>query len=105
MLKVGSDTIRLPSVRTAKSLAVGLVRAGTSSTTRTPNGVRKMHGLQGPIDDAFMDSFVVVRPTRKPLSEPTGKWTREQAEYAISEWVHFFRAEPRVKNDTDISSD
>jgi dienelactone hydrolase len=105
ILKVDSDTIQLPTVRAGKSLAVSLVRAGTSWKTGTLNGLRKMHGLQGPIDDAFMDSFVFVRPTRKPLSEASAKWTREQAEYAISEWIHFFRAEPRVKNDTDISSD
>jgi len=105
MLKVDSDTIHLPAVRADKSLAVGLVRAGNSWKTGAPSGFRKMHGLQGPIDDAFMDSFVFVIPTRKPLSEGSGKWTREQADYAISEWVHFFRAEPRVKNDTDISSE
>jgi len=105
MLKVDSDSVQLPTVRADKSLAVSLVRAGTSWKTGTPTGFRKMHGLHGPIDDAFMDSFLFVTPTRKPLSEATGKWTREQADYAISEWVHFFRAEPRVKNDTDISGD
>jgi hypothetical protein len=51
-----------------------------------------------------MDGFVFVRPTGKPLSESLGTWAREQADYAISEWVHFFRAEPRVKNDTDITA-
>ena len=27
--------------------------------------LRKRHGLQGPIDDAFMDSFLIVKPTGK----------------------------------------
>jgi len=52
-----------------------------------------------------MDAFVFVKPTGKPLSEAIGKWTKEQSDYAVSEWVHFFRGEPRVKNDTDVSSD
>ena len=29
----------------------------------------KQHGLQGPIDDAFMDAFVNVAPTGKPMNE------------------------------------
>ena len=28
-----------------------------------PSGLQKMHGLQGPVDDAFMDGFLAVRPT------------------------------------------
>ena len=35
-------------------------------------GLRKTHGLQGPIDDAFMDSFVFVRPTGKAFSDALG---------------------------------
>src|SRR6185312_15656568 len=67
--------------------------------------LRKQHGLQGPIDDAFMDAFVFVKPTGKPLSQAVGRWTHDQVDYAISEWVHFFRGEPRVKNDADVTSD
>jgi hypothetical protein len=52
-----------------------------------------------------MDRFVIVRPTGTPLSAAAGKWAREQADYAISEWVHFFRGEPIVKNDHDVSSE
>ena len=29
-------------------------------------GLRKKHGLQGPIDDAFLEPFLVVRPTGTP---------------------------------------
>ena len=39
-----------------------------------PTELRKRHGLQGPIDDAFTDSFVFVRPTGKPLNEKVGAW-------------------------------
>src|SRR5205823_1085098 len=31
--------------------------------------LRKRHGLQGPIDDAFMDSFLMVRPTHPALND------------------------------------
>ena len=106
VLKIDSDTISLPAVGAAKSLTVSLVKSGSAwRTEELPGGLRKAHGLQGPIDDAFMDAFVFVKPTGKPLSDVTGRWAKDQADYAISEWVHFFRGEPRVKNDTDVSSD
>ena len=51
-----------------------------------------------------MDSFVFVRPTGQAVVRTrSGKWEQEQADYAISEWVHFFRGEPRVKKDTEVT--
>ncbi len=106
VIKIDNATITLPAVASDRSLKTGLVRNGTTwKIGELPAGLRKATGLQGPIDDAFMDRFVIVRPTGTPLSEATGKWAREQADYTISEWVHFFRGEPIVKNDSEISSD
>ncbi len=106
VLKIDSNTLQLPAVSRDQSLRVALMRhGGTWTIGDLPGGLRKSHGLQGPIDDAFMDAFVIVKPTGTPLSDAIGKWTRDQADYAISEWVHFFRGEPRVKNDTDVSAD
>ncbi len=34
-----------------------------------PSGLRKVHGLQGPIEDAFTDGFLVVRGTGQPWNE------------------------------------
>src|SRR5262249_7344361 len=38
------------------------------------SGLRKIHGLQGPVDDAFMDAFVCVRPTGAPWNQVTRDW-------------------------------
>jgi dienelactone hydrolase len=105
-LTIDGTAVTLPAVAGDKSLKASLIRAGSSWRVGEPpaNGLRKVSGLQGPIDDAFMDAFVFVRPTGKPLSESLGTWAREQADFAISEWIHFFRAEPRVKSDTDITA-
>ena len=65
--------------------------------------LRKRHGLQGPIDDAFMDSFVVVLPTGKPINEKIGKWVESEIARATNQWRSQFRGEARVKNDSDIS--
>ena len=63
---------------------------------------RKRHGLQGPIDDAFMDSFLIVKPTGNALNEKVGKWVNAEMERAITHWRKQFRGEPRVKNDVDV---
>ena len=36
--------------------------------------LRKRHDLQGPIDDAFMDGFLMVRPTGTPFSPLELTW-------------------------------
>jgi hypothetical protein len=65
--------------------------------------LRKRHGLQGPIDDAFMDSFMMVRPTGTPLNEKAGKWAAAEMQHAIEHWRNQFRGDARVKDDKDVS--
>ncbi len=70
--------------------------------------LRKRHGLQGPIDDAFMESFVMVFPTGKPINEAVAKWTQEERTHAVREWRDQFRGDARIKDDhaltdTDIA--
>ena len=47
---------------------------GKWRVAKTP-GPRKRHGLQGPIDDAFMESFVVVNPP-ETFKREWAKWMR-----------------------------
>ena len=102
---IDGTTVTLPAVTADEALTAGLVKSnGAWKLGALPGGgLRKVHGLQGPIDDAFMERFVIVRPTGKPLSEALGKWAMDQADYAVSEWTHFFRGEPRVKRDVEIT--
>ena len=73
--------------------------------TRPADGLRKKHGLQGPIDDAFMDSFIFVRPTGQASSEKAGAWAKAELDRAIEHWRRHFRGEARVKDDTAITED
>jgi len=63
------------------------------------DGLRKRQDLQGPIDDAFMGSFVFVIPSDKPLSPQVGSWVTAEQTRAIREWRRQFRGEPRVRQD------
>jgi hypothetical protein len=72
----------------------------------TSNGeLRKQHGLQGPMDDAFMDSFIMVRPTGKALNTNEGAWTALAMKQAIADWRMQFRGEPRVVDDSAVTED
>jgi pimeloyl-ACP methyl ester carboxylesterase len=66
-------------------------------------GLRKRHGLQGPIDDAFMDRFLMVRPTGRPWHLAVGKWTEAGLAHATNEWRAQFRGDAPVKDDVDVT--
>ncbi len=65
--------------------------------------LQKKHGLQGPIDDAFMDSFIFVRPTGKAANEAVAAWVAAEMERAIKQWRAIFRGEAQVKDDDAIT--
>lgn len=63
----------------------------------------KRHNLQGPIDDAFMDSFIVVRPTGTAKHEAVQKWTTSELQHTVEQWRKQFRGDAIVKDDFAIS--
>jgi Prolyl oligopeptidase family len=69
----------------------------------TVAGLHKVHGLQGPIDDAFLDSFVFVSPTGAPLSPAAGQWVASEEKRAIAEWHRQFRGDAQVRADKDVT--
>jgi len=67
--------------------------------------LRKVPQLQGPIDDAFMDRFIVVRPTGKPMNASAHAWIEDELAHATNEWRNQFRGDAIVKADTEISDE
>jgi hypothetical protein len=65
--------------------------------------LRKQPGLTGPIDDAFMSSFVFVRPSGKPLNDKLGSWAQAEIEHATKMWRGLFRGDAQVIDDTAVS--
>ncbi len=66
-------------------------------------GLVKKHGLQGPIDDAFMDSFLFVKPTKAGWNEKVNAWTNAELERAQFEWRRQFRGDAPIKDDSAVS--
>ena len=73
------------------------------AATGPDEGLRKRHGLQGPIDDAFMDRFIIVKPTGSPTTPATSSWVKAEMDRAIREWRRHFRGEPIVRDDTQVT--
>jgi hypothetical protein len=86
--------------------AVHLTKTGGrwKTSRELTHDLRKRSGLQGPIDDAFMDSFIMVRPTGKPLNTALGDWAQEEFAHATNEWRNQFRGDAIVKADTEVSN-
>jgi pimeloyl-ACP methyl ester carboxylesterase len=66
-------------------------------------GLHKIHGLQGPIDDAVLDSFIFVTPTGKPAAPVIASWVESEEKRAIAEWHRQFRGDAQVRNDRDVT--
>jgi pimeloyl-ACP methyl ester carboxylesterase len=77
----------------------------TYTDARWRQQTRKMPGLSGPIDDAFMEPFLFVRPTGQPLNPAVGAWATAELAHATKMWRDIFRGELIVKDDTAVTDD
>jgi hypothetical protein len=71
----------------------------------TGPSLRKQPGLCGPIDHAFMSSFIMVRPTGAPLNPTVGAWARSELDHALLFWRKVFRGDAQIKDDIAITSE
>jgi pimeloyl-ACP methyl ester carboxylesterase len=90
------------------------LKAGANPSFERKNGkwaaavdgkeLRKVHALQGPIDDAFMDAFVCVAPTGSPWHAAVQDWTKKTAATFRADFAKWLRGDVRLKEDRAISA-
>ncbi|MDQ6705495.1 MAG: prolyl oligopeptidase family serine peptidase [Acidobacteriota bacterium] len=112
------DTVRKPKVTidgqtldvagpmSDRSWSVHFRKQGTQwsvADAATAPGFHKRHGQQGPVDDAFMDSFIFVSPTGTPAAPAVAKWVADEEKHAITEWRRQFRGDAQVRTDKEIT--
>ena len=101
------QSIEAPRVQSDRSWTAHFRRV--SGTWRIADGaervveLRKRHGLQGPIDDAFLDSFLMVLPSGDALNEKVGEWTAAAQAHAVEHWRRQFRGKMRIKRDDELT--
>lgn len=76
---------------------------GKWGTEPAPAGLAKVHGLQGPIDDAFTDAFLMVKPSGKAANGAVGAWAEKEFQHATEHWRKQFRGDAPVKADTEVT--
>lgn len=67
------------------------------------DGLRKTHGLQGPIDDVFFEPFLVVTPSGKSANPAVQRWVDFELAHFKDRWRRIFRGEFRVKEDDAVT--
>ena len=78
----------------------GQWRAATEADAKA---LRKRPGLTGPVDDAFVEPFLFVRPTGKPLNPELGAWVENELTAARILWRDVYRAHVPVTNDRNVT--
>ena len=63
----------------------------------------KTHGQSGPIEDAFLDEFICVRPTGKPWNDAVHQQSLKVLERFDRRYARWMRAHPRIVSDTDLT--
>ncbi len=97
-----SDEARVFEKKNGKWLEATPSRNGVGGRM-IADDLRKTHNLQGPIDDAFTESFLCVKGTGKPYNELTGVSAQAQLRRFEKEWDKWMRGELPVKGDKEVS--
>jgi hypothetical protein len=98
-VEIDGQTITL-----SEAVDLRLLKRGGTWKEGDDKGLRKRHGLQGPIDDAFLESFLCVRPTGQTTNDMVGRYAQEVLDNFSNDFAKFFRGQIRIKNDTEVTA-
>ncbi len=76
---------------------------GKWATGIAPASPRKTTASSGPIDDAFLASFLFVKPTGQPLTPKLGDWTQRELAHATKQWRAIFRGDAPSVDDSKLT--
>lgn len=83
--------------------ADGWIARPAQPAADAPAALRKTHGLQGPIDDAFLESFLCVRPTGTPRQKAAGDYTAKALDQCTRDFARWMHGDVRIKDDTQVT--
>ena len=106
-VQVDGIKLEAPRPMSDRSWEVSFHKSGdgwqVGPATYEPGQLVKKHNLQGPIDDAFMDSFLFVSPSGTCASPTVDKWVKSEMQHAVVHWRQQFRGDARVMKDVEIT--
>ena len=106
LVSIDGQTLQGPTARSDRSWSWELERREDSwQVAGADESLRKRPGLQGPIDDAFMDSFLFVLPSGKSSDPVLQNWLDAESIHAMLHWRKHFRGDIRQKLDRDVTEE
>ncbi len=104
---IDDATITGPALNSDRSWSAALHRTDSGWKLGAPaqETLAKRPGLQGPIDDAFLDAFLFVLPSGQSSFPKVEAWTKAEAERARVQWRQHFRGVAPAKLDKDVTED
>ena len=103
-LKMGDQTVTAEDPGFPVN-SLSLFRREGKWTWSEPDPGGKRPGLQGPIDDAFMDRFIVVAPEKAPLDPKVARWVDFEVSHFRERWRTLMRGDLPEKKADDLDSD
>ena len=76
---------------------------GSWKVDSPPDGLRKRHGLQGPMDDAFLSRFLVVAPEGSSGSKQIDRWVEFELAHLQKRWRELFRGDLPIKKAGEVT--
>jgi predicted esterase len=67
--------------------------------------LNKTSSLQGPLDDAFLSPFLVVKPSKKSKNAKLQRWLDFEITHLEKRWRELFRGTIRIKYDKDVTEE
>lgn len=110
MPQSGTMQVNIDGAQLQAPLPINLIRDGSNWAIGKPQpGLRKSPGMQGPIDDAFLEGFLIVTPTAKSADPDVQRWVDFELAHQLARWRALFRGEARSKpadqiTDEDVES-
>ena len=107
MVTLDGTQVSCPPPQSDRSWTVHFQKQGSTWALATEPGetLAKRPGLQGPIDDALLDSFLMVRPTGRALHPATGQWVTTEMQRAQDHWRKQFRGDAPIKDDHALTDE
>ncbi len=77
----------------------------TQGDSNADTGLRKQHDLQGPINDAFFDSFLCVTPTGQAFNVVADERAKQELARFSMAFTRDYCGDARAKADADVTAD
>jgi hypothetical protein len=107
-ITIDGETFSVADTGNRKGFQCSLVKddqGNWTSRVGRSDVVRKRPGLQGPIDDAFCDRFVIVMPSRPARHGQVQRWIDREVAYLRSRWARLMRGDVPIVTDRELTAD